>query len=489
MGESQPSLTLKELAILLLLTVGAFLVHGYHPGVEDAEIYLPGIEKILHPELFSFNAEFFNSHAHLTFFPNFIAASVGITHLSLDVVLLAFELGSIFLLLLACWKLSGECFNSPRARWCGVTLVGSLLTLPVAGTALYILDQYTNPRNLAAFAAIFAVTSTLRQKYLATALWLACAAAMHPLMSVFAFSFCVLLIWMKRVRITGPTIAALLSPLGFSFQPPSNAYHQSTVYHTFHYILNWQWYEWVGIIAPVALFWWFARIARSNKQRNLELLCRGLIVYDLVYFAAGLIVSIPARFESLARLQPLRSLHLLYILLILIGGGFLGEYVLRSRIWRWALLFIPLCGGMFLAQRTLFPASPHIEWTLDAQGNEWARAFVWARQNTSTDALFALNPLHMRIPGEDAHGFRAISERSMLADAMKDSGAVTMFPPLAENWWAQVQAQSGWDHFQMQDFQRLKAKYGVTWIVWEKPPLPGMNCPYKNSAVQVCRLN
>lgn len=490
MEESQPSSTLKELAILLLLTMGAFLVHGYHPGVEDAEIYLPGIEKILRLQLFPFNAEFFNSYVHLTFFPNFVAASVRITHLSLDVVLLAFELGSIFLLLLACWKLSGECFNSPRARWCGVALVGALLTLPVAGTALYILDQYTNPRNLAAFASIFAVSSTLKQKYMATVLWLAFAAAMHPLMSVFAFSFCALLIWMTTVQLRSPNTAAaaLLLPLGFSFQP-SSAYHQATLYHTFHYILNWQWYEWVGIIAPVALFWWFARIAHSKGLRNLELVCRALIVYDLVYFAAGLIISIPARFESLARLQPLRSLHLLYILLVVIGGGFLGEYVLQNHIWRWALLFIPLCAGMFLAQRALFPASSHIEWTLFAQRNEWARAFVWARENTPTDALFALNPPHMKIPGEDAHGFRAISERSMLADAMKDSGAVTMFPPLAEEWWAQVQSQSGWERFQVEDFRRLKARYGVTWIVWEKPVLPGMECPYKNPAVQVCRLD
>jgi hypothetical protein len=27
------------------------LVSGYHPYAEDAEIYLPGVEKILHPEL------------------------------------------------------------------------------------------------------------------------------------------------------------------------------------------------------------------------------------------------------------------------------------------------------------------------------------------------------------------------------------------------------------------------------------------------------
>ncbi|HEV7218089.1 MAG TPA: hypothetical protein VGN39_04380, partial [Terriglobales bacterium] len=160
MDRPRSSSALKQHVGILLLSVGAFLIHGYHPGVEDAEIYLPGVEKMLHPELFPFNSEFFASHAHLTLFPNLVAASVRITHLPLDVILLAFEFGSIFLLLVACWKLSGECFDTLSARWCGVSLVAALLTLPVAGTALYILDQYTNPRNLAAFAAVFAVTAT-----------------------------------------------------------------------------------------------------------------------------------------------------------------------------------------------------------------------------------------------------------------------------------------------------------------------------------------
>lgn len=482
---SDRSSTLKNLSIILLLSTGAFLVHGYHPGVEDAEIYLPGIQKMLHPELFPFNAQFFESHARLTLFPNLIAASVRVTHLPLDAILLAFEFGSIFLLLLACWKLSGECFSSARARWCGVALIAALLTLPVAGTALYILDQYTNPRNLAAFAAIFAVTNTLRRKYLAAGLWLVFGAAMHPLMSVFAFSYCALLVWLKNREWA---LAAFLLPLEISFQKPSMAYHEATLYHAFHFILNWQWYEWVGIIAPVALFWWFAGIARSKRQPNLELMCWALIIYDLAYFAGALIVSIPARFESLARLQPLRSLHLLYILLLLIGGGLLGEYVLQRRLWRWAALFVPLCAGMFIAQRALFPASSHIEWSLDNESNNWAKAFVWVRQNTPASAVFALDPDHMRIPGEDAHGFRAIAQRSMLADAVKDSGAVTMFPPLAEEWFSQVQAQRGWEHFQVQDFRRLQAKYGVNWIVVQKPGLAELNCPYANASVSVCRL-
>jgi len=53
----------KEFLLLLLITLGALLVHGYHPGAEDAEIYLPGIKKNLNPALYPFGAEFFLSHA------------------------------------------------------------------------------------------------------------------------------------------------------------------------------------------------------------------------------------------------------------------------------------------------------------------------------------------------------------------------------------------------------------------------------------------
>jgi hypothetical protein len=479
----RPSSRSQELAILLLLSIGAFLIHGYHPGVEDAEIYLPGIEKMLHPGLFPLNTQFFASHAQLTLFPNLIAVSARITHLPLDGILLVFEFGSIFLLLLACWKLSCECFDSSRARWCGVALVASLLTLPVAGTALYILDQYTNPRNLAAFAAIFAVAGTLRKKYAATCLWLAFATLMHPLMSVFALSFCGLLVWMRN---PSPGIVAAL-PFGILFTRPSAAYQQAAP--GYFYILNWQWYEWIGIVAPIALLWWFRSLGRSKKLGNLELICSSLIIYDLVYFAGALIFTIPARFESVARLQPLRSLHLLYILLFLIVGGMLGEYVLQNRMSRWAALFLPLCLGMFVAQHALFPASPHIEWSLSNQQNDWSRAFVWIRRNTPPDAFFALDPLLMRIPGEDTHGFRAIAQRSMLADATKDAGAVSMFPELAYDWQTQVESARGWKHFQLQDFKRLQYQYGVGWIVLQQPGVPGLSCPYSNKEVVVCQLD
>ena len=184
----------RDLLLLLLLTFGGLLVAGYHPFAEDAEIYLPGVEKLLHPELFPFNARFFADHADHTLFPNLMAWSVRLTHVPLPCVLLFWQLASIFLLLLACWELSGRCFSDETGRWAGVSLIAALLTLPVAGTALYILDQYVNPRNLAAFAMVFAIVKVLDKKFVQAALFLILAVAIHPFMAAFAIFLCGLLV-------------------------------------------------------------------------------------------------------------------------------------------------------------------------------------------------------------------------------------------------------------------------------------------------------
>jgi hypothetical protein len=477
-----------DTVILLLLTAAALLVQGYHPGAEDAEIYLPGIEKALQPDLFGFNAQFFQSHAHLTLFPNLIATSVRVSHVPLEVGAFVWQLLSMFLLLLGCWELSGRCFSDRCARWAGVALVAALFTLPVAGTALYIMDQYINPRNLAAFAGIFVIVAVLDRRYLLAGLFLLFGTAMHPLMPAFTLSYAALLVWMRRreIGIAGPAGAL---PLASMFSGASPAYHEVAASHNYHYFLRWQWYEIAGAVAPLAILWWFSRIARSRHMRNVDLLCRAAILFEAICIVAGVFLSSSPRFESLARVQPMRSLHLVYILMILLAGGFVGEFVLKNRALRWLALFLPLCLGMFYAQRQLFAASAHIEWPGATPRNPWVQAFLWIRNNTPVDAVFALDPDYMNIPGEDANGFRAIAKRSMLADAVKDSGAVSMFPPLADEWLRQVDAQRGWKSFHVEDYRRLQREFGVQWVVVQAPGIPDLDCPYQNRSVFVCGLD
>jgi hypothetical protein len=486
-------LTRKQLALLLLIAFAALLVHGYHPYVEDGAIYLPGIKKDLHPALYPFGAEFFMSHAHMTLFDEMVAASIRITHVPFDWAILLWHLGCVFALLYACWRIGRQCFAGSHAAWGGVAFLASLLTIPVAGTALLIMDQYLTTRDVSTAAIMLVIANALEQRWARAAAWMAFTAAIHPLMAVFGAVF------LGLVRLEGRRPAwlgtgsraanagALLLPLGLSFSPPSEAYREALNSRSYFFLLRWEWYEWLGIVAPLALLWTLARYARRSGLRTLEAVSHALVRFGGLFCLAALVITVPPQLAGLTLLQPLRALHLIFIMLFVLLGGVLAETVLKDHAWRWAALLLPLCLGMFLAGRAEFPASRHLELPFRPARNAWVQAFEWVRDHTPQNAIFALNPNHMALPGEDQHGFRAIAERSMLADNVKDSGAVTMFPALAEEWREQVRAQQGWDKFQAGDFRRLRQRYGVTWVVAEVP-VAGLDCPYRNGSVVVCRI-
>ena len=115
----------KRIAALVALTCGALFIHGYHPWAEDAEIYLPGVEKIIHGSIFPSYQEFFQFHAHLTLFPNLVATSLWMTRLPFEWGLFLWQFASVFLLLLASWQVSRHCFAHDSARWAGVARTGS----------------------------------------------------------------------------------------------------------------------------------------------------------------------------------------------------------------------------------------------------------------------------------------------------------------------------------------------------------------------------
>ena len=501
--KQQSNLNWQNLTGLLGLTLAAFFIHGYHPWSEDAEIYMPGIEKVLNPHLFPVGAEFFQLHAHMTWFPQLIAGSVRLSHLPLPVAVLLWQFASFFLFLTACWLLMRRLFPNSQARWAGVALVTALFTLPIAGTALYLMDPFLNPRNIIAFAQVFAVLKVLERRYIQATLFLIFAISIHPFMSAFAGSFCLLVFvldrWPARIRnrariedavqvagLAAPVVPVKGSPFSTLFNAPTEAYDQVAASHAYQFFNRWAWYEMLGAIAPIFLLYWFSRIAHSRGWHSLQVLCRGLVLYGALYCTAGLIVSIPRRLEVLALLQPMRSLYLLYVLMLLIAGGLIGEYILRNRAWRWLALFLPLSCGMAYAQRSLYSSSQHIELPGIPPRNPWAAAFEWIRVNTPEDAFFAIDPEYMRYDDED--GFRAIAQRSHLADTVKDSGVVEMFPVLGERWLEERNAQQGIDSFTPLQFQHLKDQYQVTWAVLHHDSTALSDCPYGNAAVKVCRL-
>ncbi len=492
-------------ALLAALTAIALVVMGYHPGLEDDAFYLAAIKRNLNPALFPHDSEFFRLQFQATIFDKLIALSVRLTHLPLSWIVLLWQVAAIFLLLHGAWRISRRCFSEPAEQWSAVTTLALLLTLPLPGIALNLADQYLHPRTLATAAILAAIVAVLDRRYWLAGLLLAIALSIHAIMASFGISFCVFLFWSRRVSeprrsSAAPLAAALFLPLGWLWQPTSDAWRQAAATRGFYFPARWQWYEWLGIFAPLLLLYvlkvFLQRDEAAKKdQTALPSMVSTLLYYGAFQTVAGLLIMLPPSLERLRPFEPMRYLHLLYLLFFLIAGGLLERYVLDRRVYRWLLLFLPLGAGMFYAQRQMYPSSPHLELPGVASQNAWLQAFAWISKNTPLDSLFALGPHYMTQPGEDYHGFRALAERSVLADYEKDGGMAARVPPLAPRWLTEVQAQTGWEEFQAADFQRLKNEFGVTWVILSRhrseanqDATQSMTCPYQNQQLRVCRL-
>ena len=474
------------------ITALAVLVHGYHLGVDDAAIYVPAIKRVADPTLYPFGAEFFMSHAHLSFFPELIGGSARLSRLPIDVVIFAWHVVSVFLLLLAAWRLLGCCFENSYARWSGVALLAATLSVPVTGTGLAIMDPYLTARSLSTPTTLLAIAAYLSNRPRWALAWLLATAALHPQMAVYGLLFIGgMELWRRRSlrEVARPAcVAAIGLPLLFDFSPVTGAARECLLSRTFFFVSGWAWYQWIGVFAPLALLWWFSRANLRHTLPAFRRLSFSLVPFGLLFTAVFLTLAIPA-LEGYTRLQPMRSFHLLYVVFFVLLGGLVGEYGIKTKVWRWVALFVPLAVGMALLQESAFPASRHVEWPGSNDGyNYWMSAFLWIRHHTPKDAVFATDPYYMARPGEDAHGFRAVAERSVLADFVKDSGAVSLFPRLAAEWQSQAMAERGLDRFAPADFQRLVKRYPVTWILTTSPGPSGLVCPYENKELAVCRM-
>ncbi len=481
---------MKNMARLLGLTALAMLVQGYHPGLEDDAYYLAAIKNNLNPALFPHDADFFRVLFQATAFDKLIALSLRWTHVPLAWGLFGWQCAAIFLVLWGCWRIARRCFEETYEQWAAVALVAALLTLPIAGSGLSLTDQHLHPRALATALILAAIVAVLDGRRVLAGVLLLAAFPLHLNMTPFGVSYCLFLMWKPQKTEHPPTaaLATLLIPLGWLFEPSSDAWRQAEATRSFYFLLHWHWYEWLGVVAPLALLWWFRSLALGRRSTVMARMAERMVYFGVFQLAVALILMLPPRLERLRSLEPMRFLHLVYVVFVLLSGGLLARYLLKRHVLRWLLLFVPLCAGMFYAQRQLYPGTVHLELPGRPSGNDWVEAFRWISQNTPVNSQFALDPRYMEMDGEDYHGFRALAERSVLADAVKDPCIVVRVPSLGPRWLRELDAQRGWRDFQKPDFLRLKSQTGVDWVVLTNPPVAGMTCPYSNERVAVCRV-
>ena len=468
---------------LASLTTVAVAVHGYHFGTDDGAVYLPAIVHAIHPNLYPYGAEFFESHASLSAFTALVGASARILHFNVEWTVFLWHIVTIYLFLIAAWKLAAVCFDSAPARWSAIILVSLALTVPAAGTALVLMDPYLTARSASTPLSMLAIAAFLAGNRREAIFWLALTALVHPQMALFATACLVILAiparWTAPIFETRPwagaTAAAL--PLGFSFVPATPEYRQSLDMRNFLCVFHWRWYEWLGIAAPLAILIAFSQIEPRGATPAFRRISRTLTLFGIAATAIAVVFASNPRLETFLRLQPMRAFQLTYIVLFLLLGGVLGEYLFKSRKWLWIALYTSIAAGVFLIQTRSYAQSRHLELPGLGPVNPWVAAFLWVRENTPQNAVFALDPYYIELPGEDQHGFRGIAERSVLTDHFKDSGVVSLFPQLAPEWSREQAAQKNWNRFQLADFQQLAQSYPVTWVVLQGTPPERFDLP------------
>lgn len=486
---------------IVLLSAVAMLVQGYHPGAEDDAVYLAAIHYDLNPRLFPYDSQFFRMQLQASIYDRLMAASIRVLHLPVNFTMLLWQFGAICLVLYAGLRLARRLFETAAAQWAGVSLLATFFALPVAGTALFVVDPQLHPRTLATALVLFGAEASLVGRGGVCVLLLVLAGAFHPIMAAFGVSFCAFL-WLQQKFTpvaTAPVLAAvIIQPpaqprfLGWLLDQPTSAWRQAMSSRHYIFLSRWDWYEWLGAVAPPLLLAWCWRWAKKVGRRNLAIVSAGLVAYSAFQLAFALIVSLVPALVRMLPLQPMRFLHLVYLIGILIAGGILGEFVLKDRAWRWLACFLPLAMLMFVVQKNLYPATPQLELPGISDNvhssNQWLQAFAWIKKNTPIEAYFALDPNYMALPGEDYHGFRALAERSVLADSIKDSAVAMQVPRLAPLWLEQTKAAQGFQSFTRADFIRLHRQFGVAWTVLPAGRDLNFDCPYKNASVQVCRI-
>ncbi len=320
---------------------------------------------------------------------------------------------------------------------------------------------------------------------------------LHPLMAAMGISFCVFLgffLGLGRVRAVGQeargwgSSMAAIVPLGWIFEPGNPGWRKALDTRTYETLYKWTWYEWLGALAPLLLFWLLWRFARRHGTTMLARFALAVLIYGVFQQALAMALLWPGFLVRVTPLQPMRYLHLVYFFLVLTAGCLLGKFALKRSVWRWAAFLLIANSCMFAWQRTEFAASQHLEMPWRQPANPWLQAFAWVRGNTPQNAYFALDPHYLEAPGEDYHSFRALAERSEMADAVKDASVVTLVPELGPEWVRQTEAEEGWPSFRLGDFERLRAEFGVDWVVVDDPAPNGLACRWHNSKLAVCQI-
>jgi hypothetical protein len=477
---------------MFLASVAALLLHGYHPYVVDASIYLTGVEKRLHPALFPQDNMLIAAHADLSIFSSFMAGLQRTTHIPLSVLSFLVYFALLYALLLICYRLGEEIFSSRRAGWGAALLMAACMPIPVAATSLLLIDPYLTSRSFSTDLSLLAILASIRNRWTLALVSCALAVAFHPLMGIYLACFLLMyfLVSTRRWRLAAAACAAAFTLSGGILPatrntPVTASYREAVLGRVYYFLAFWHWYEIAGLVAPLIL------LALVWKYSGAKIALRRVAAACVLIGATSSLCCVcfvhPSGPYFLTRLQLLRSFHTIYALGIVMLGGAAATYCRGRRQFGWFVALGGLACGMFLLQRQDYSSLPDVEWPGASVSNPWETGLLWIRNNTPQTALFAMDPQLMLFDDDAIPGFRAIAERSILTD-IKDEGLASLFPPLAPVWAGRIARERGLNTESDAERRRQLLGTGVNWLLLSSQSTTSLHCPYRNAALQVCSL-
>ncbi len=133
-----------------------------------------------------------------TLFDELVAASARLLNAPVDWTVFAYYLGTLLAFYAGLWALAATLFPGLTARLGGMLLVAAALTLPVAGTCIFIADQHLHPRTLATALILLAAARLAPRAWgkpvaagtmLQAALWMVAATLIHVQMAFYGLLF------------------------------------------------------------------------------------------------------------------------------------------------------------------------------------------------------------------------------------------------------------------------------------------------------------
>jgi len=468
----------------------AFALHGYHFGVSDQKLYLPAALRAVDPALYPHDAAFFATEARFTLFDELVAGGLR-AGVPLDFAMFAGQIVSIALVAAGARRVLILAGLSLETAWAGVVLLIVVLPCPVAGTRVGVLEPYLLPRGLAIGLALWAFVLAIERRPIALVL-LAVAGLLHPLTGLWSAGHVVAQVvdrrWTRPLRAAG--VAAMLLAAIACAPILVPAFDESTYWRTalapesfsVRYPWHWPWYEWAGVVAPIALAWFMAARPLSPAGARIA---RRLTFSALAGVVVALLLTVAP--DRQWPLQPMRQLHLVYVVVIALAGAWVETRLLRGRLLPRVVATVLVIGTVVAVQQR-YRSSGYMDWPGRLPDNAYVRAFDWIRLHTPVDSRIAIDPFYLRHPGPDWHSARVFTQRSMLTDAVHDLAPAAMSPPLAARWTAEQQALAGWPTFQRADFARVGRDLHVSWVVVSATQALDLDCPFAEPTVRVCRV-